>query len=139
MPSLLNYTDSLTFLVFSIHLMVGTQGTLFSINEYHVPVIAIKRSVCSVLQSVVEVEWKFLPAGARKRLVLSFLYVFRICLFVIVLPHLSRTQYITSFVTIQLPCIAAFGGLLAKLQQMKVLVCCLDCKNLVVSCKDPGV
>ena len=37
----------------------------------------------------------------------------------------------------QLPCIAAFGGLLAKLQQMKEVVCCLDGENLVGSRKDP--
>ena len=53
-------------------------------------------------------------------------------------PHLSRAQYITSYVTIQLQCIAAFGGLQAKLQQMKVVSCCLDGENLVGSRKDPG-
>ena len=58
-----------------------------------------------------------------------------VCLFV--RPHLSRVQYITSYVTMQLPCIAAFGGLLAKLQQMKEVVCCLDSENLVGSPKDP--
>ena len=31
----------------------------------------------------------------------------------------------------------AFGGLQAKLQQMKVVVCCLDGENLVGSRKDP--
>ena len=49
----------------------------------------------------------FLPAGARvarERLVLRLLYVFRVCLFVclFVRPHLSRAQYITSYVTMQL-------------------------------------
>ena len=75
----------------------------------------------------------FLPAGARaarERLVLRLLYVFRVCLFVclfvIVRPHLSRAQYITSYVTMQLQCIAAIGGLRAKPQQMKVGLCCLD-------------
>ena len=48
-------------------------------------------------------------------------------------PHLSHAQYITSYVTMQLQCIAAFGGLRAKLQQMKVVVCCLDGENLVGS------
>ena len=38
-------------------------------------------------------------------------------------PHLSRAQNITSYVTMQLQCIAAFGGLRAKLQQMKVVLC----------------
>ena len=42
-----------------------------------------------------------------------------------------------SYVTMQLQCIAAFGGLQAKLQQMKVVVCCLDGENLVGSRKDP--
>ena len=51
-----------------------------------------------------------------------------VCLFV--RPHLSRAQYITSYVTMQLQCIAAFGGLQAKLQQMKVVLCCLDGKKL---------
>ena len=48
-------------------------------------------------------------------------------------PHLSRAQYITSYVTMQLQCIAAFGGLQAKLQQMKVVLCCLDGENVVGS------
>ena len=82
----------------------------------------------------------FLPARARERLVLRLLYVFRVCLFVClsVRPHLSRAQYITSYVTMQLQCIAAFGGLQAKLQQMKVVLCCLDGENVVGSRKDPG-
>ena len=46
-------------------------------------------------------------------------------------PHLSRAQYITSYVIMQLQCIAAFGGLQAKLQQMKVVLCCLDGENVV--------
>ena len=57
-------------------------------------------------------------------------------------PHLSRAQYITSYVTMQLQCIAAFGDLQAKLQQMKVVLCCLDGvlirENLVGSRKDSG-
>ena len=53
-------------------------------------------------------------------------------------PHLSRAQYITPYITMQLPCIAAFGGLQAKLQQMKVLVRCLDGENVVGIRKDPG-
>ena len=85
----------------------------------------------------------FLPAGARERLVLRLIYVFRVCLFVclsvclFVRPHLSRAQNITSYVTMQLQCIAAFGGLRAKLQQMKVVLCCLDGENVVGSRKDP--
>ena len=39
----------------------------------------------------------------------------------------------------QLLCIAAFGGLQAKLQQMKVVLCCLDFENVVGNRKDPGV
>ena len=86
----------------------------------------------------------FLPAGARaarERLVLlRLLYVFRVCWFVclFVRPHLSRAQYITSYVTMQLQCIAAFEGLQAKLQQMKVVLCCLDGENVVGSRKNPG-
>ena len=52
-------------------------------------------------------------------------------------PYLSRAQNITSCVTMQLQCIAAFGGLRAKLQQMKVVLCCLDGENVVGSRKDP--
>ena len=53
-------------------------------------------------------------------------------------PHLSRAQYVTSYVTVQLQyIIAAFGGLQAKLQQSKVVVSCLDGENLVGSRKDP--
>ena len=78
----------------------------------------------------------FLQAGARERLVLRLLYVFRICLSVC--PHLSRAQYATSYVTVQLQyIIAAFGGLQTKLQQSKVVVSCLDGENLVGSRKDP--
>ena len=36
----------------------------------------------------------------------------------------------------ELQYVAAFGGLQAKLQQMKVVVCCLDGENLVDICKD---
>ena len=59
-----------------------------------------------------------------------------VCLFV--RPHLSRAQNITSYVTMQLQCTAAFGGLQAKLQQMKVVLCCLDGENVVGSREDPG-
>ena len=52
-------------------------------------------------------------------------------------PHLSRAQKITPYVTMQLQCIAAFGGLRAKLQQMKVVLCCLDGENVVGNRKDP--
>ena len=80
----------------------------------------------------------FLPAGARaarERLVLRLLYVFRVCLFVCLCV---REQYITSYVTMQLQCTAAFGALQAKLQQMKVVLCCLDGENVVGSGEDPG-
>ena len=54
-------------------------------------------------------------------------------------PHLSRAQYVTSYVTMQLQYtgIAAFGGLQAKLQQTKVVVSSLDGEDLVGSRKDP--
>ena len=38
----------------------------------------------------------------------------------------------------QLQCTVAFGGLQAKLQQMKVVLCCLDGENVVDSREDPG-
>jgi len=85
-------------------------------------------------KKVLRIPPQFLPAGARaahERLVLRLLYVLRICLSVH--PHLSRAQYITSYVTMQLQCIAAFRGLQAKLQQMKVVLCCLDGENVVGS------
>ncbi len=60
-----------------------------------------------------------------------------VCLFVH--PHLSRAQYVTSYITMQLQYIAAFGGLQAKLQQMMVhvVVCCVGGEKLVGSRKDP--
>ena len=72
-------------------------------------------------------------------MVLRLLYVFRVCRFVCLFvgPHLSRAQYVTSYVTLQLQYIAALGGLQAKLQQTKVVVSCLDVENLVGSLKDP--
>ena len=72
-------------------------------------------------------------------LVLRLLYVFRVCLFVclFVRPHLSRAQYVTSYVTVQLQYIAAFGGLQAKLQQMKVVVSYPDGENVVGSRTGP--
>ena len=57
----------------------------------------------------------------------------KIALRLLVRPHLSYAQYITSYVTMQLRYRAAFAGLQAKLQQMKVVVYCLDGKNLVSS------
>ena len=52
-----------------------------------------------------------------------------LCLFV-------RTYHVRNILTMQLQCTAAFEGLQAKLQQMKVIVCCLDGENLVGSRKD---
>ena len=72
---------------------------------------------------------------AGTKIALRFPHLF-VCLFV--RPHLSRAQYITSYVTMQLQCTAAFGGLQAKLQQMKVVLCCLDGENVVGSREDPG-
>ena len=76
---------------------------------------------------------------AGTKIALRFLCLFvclSVCMFV--RPHLSRAQYITSYVTMQLQCTAAFGGLQAKLQQMKVVLCCLDGENVVGSREDPG-
>ena len=87
-----------------------------------------------------ECDRLFLPAGARTAGTIRLLYAFRVSLFVCLFmrPHLSRAQYIASYSTMQLQCIAAFGGLQAKLQQMKVVLCCLDGENVVNSRKDPG-
>ena len=81
----------------------------------------------------------FLTAGARSArewLVRTLLYVFHICsLFCLFVHlHLSHAQYVTSYVTMQLQYVPAFGGLQAK--QMKVVVCCVDGENLVGSHKD---
>ena len=75
---------------------------------------------------------------AGTKIALRFPRLF-VCLFVclFVRPHLSRAQYITSYVTMQLQCIAAFGDLRTKLQQMKVVLCCLDGEHVVGSRKDP--
>ena len=72
---------------------------------------------------------------AGTKIALRFPRLF-VCLFV--RPHLSRAQYITSYVTMQLQCTAVFGGLQAKLQQMKVVLCCLEGENVVGSREDPG-
>ena len=76
---------------------------------------------------------------AGTKIVLSFPRLF-VCLFVclFVRPHLSRAQYITSYFTMQLQYIAAFGGLQAELQQMEVVLCCLDGESMVGSRKNPG-
>ena len=95
---------------------------------------------CIHTATVWSFSFLFLPAGARaarERLVLRLLYVFRVCLFVCA-SALITCAYITSYVTMQLQCIAAFGGLQAKLQQMKVVLCCLDGENVVGIHKDPG-
>ena len=70
-------------------------------------------------------------AGPKKYFTFSAFVCLSGCLFVH--PHLSRAQYI--YVTMQLQCIAAFGDLQAKLQQMKAVVCCLDGENSVGSRK----
>ena len=87
----------------------------------------------------------FLPAGARvarERLVLRLLYVFRVCLFVCLFVCLCvRTYHVRNILRHTLLCncsTAAFGGLQAKLQQMKVVLCCLDGENVVDSREDPG-
>ena len=72
---------------------------------------------------------------AGTKIALRFPRLF-VCLFV--RPHLSHAQYITPYITMQLQCTAAFGGLQAKLQQMKVVLCCLDGENVVSSREDPG-
>ncbi len=53
---------------------------------------------------------------AGTKIALRFPHLF-VCLYVclFVRLHLSRAQYITSYVTMQLQCITAFGGLQAKL------------------------
>ena len=73
---------------------------------------------------------------AGTKIALRFRRLF-ICLFVCA-SALITCAYITSYVTMQLQCIAAFGGLQAKLQQMKVVLCCLDGENVVGSRIDPG-
>ena len=74
----------------------------------------------------------------RERLVLRLLYVFRVCLFVCLCV---RTYHVRNILRHTLLCncsTAAFGGLQAKLQQMKVVLCCLDGENVVDSREDPG-
>ena len=77
---------------------------------------------------------------AGTKIALRFPRLF-VCLFVclsVCASALSPAQYITSYVTMQLQCTAAFGALQAKLQQMKVVLCCLDGKSVVGSREDPG-
>ena len=114
---------------------VGTfrpyRGAHYHNREYSALLSNTERTLPSLL----------LPAEARatrKWLVLITFSVF-VCLFVClsVCLHFSCAQYVTSYVTMQLQYIAAFGGLQAKLQQTKVVVSCLDDENLVGSRKDP--
>ena len=73
------------------------------------------------------------------RLVLRLLYVFRVCLSVCLCV---RTYHVRNILRHTLLCncsTAAFGGLQAKLQQMKVVLCCLDGENVVDSREDPGI
>ncbi len=97
-------------------------------------------SSTSIAQQYTSIRLLFTSRSARSartagtKIDLRFPRLF-VCLFV--RPHLSRAQNITSYVTMQLQCIAAFGSLRAKLQQMKVVLCCLDDENVVGSRKDP--
>ena len=83
-------------------------------------------------------------AQARERLVLRLLYVFRVCLFVCTAVLCVRTYHVRNILRHTLLCNcmqcdnSSFGGLQAKLQQMKVVLCCLDGENLVGSRKDSG-
>ena len=74
---------------------------------------------------------------AGTKIALRFPRLF-VCLFVCLCVRTYHVRSILSYVTMQLQCIAAFGGLQAKLQQMKVVLCCLDGENLIGSRKDPG-
>ena len=74
---------------------------------------------------------------AGTKIALRFPRLF-VCLFVCL--SVCASALITCaiyYVTMQLQCIAAFGGLRAKLQQMKVVLCCLDGENVVGSREDP--
>ena len=60
-----------------------------------------------------------------------------VCLFVCASTLIMCAIYYVIHYYATAVCIAAFEGLQAKLQQMKVVVCCLDGENLVGSRKDP--
>ncbi len=79
---------------------------------------------------------------AGTKIALRFPRLF-VCLFVCLSVCLCVRTYhvrniITSCVTMPLQCTVAFEGLQAKLQQMKVVLCCLDGENVVGSREDPG-
>ena len=75
---------------------------------------------------------------AGTKIALRFPHLF-VCLFVCLCVRTYHVRSILrSYVTMQLQYIAAFGGLQAKLLQMKVVLCCLDGENVVGSRKDPG-
>ena len=108
-------------------------------GEYYKLCLEIKGLVCKKGWNEVIEKVFFTSRSVRSvrtagtKIALRFPRLF-VCLFV--RPHLSRAQYITSYVTMQLQCTAAFGGLQAKLQQVKVVLCCLDGENVVGSRED---
>ena len=77
------------------------------------------------------------PAGTKIALRFPCLFV-SVCLSVCLCV---RTYHVRKILRHTLLCncrYAAFGGLQAKLQQMKVVLCCLDGENVVGSRRDPG-
>ena len=103
--------------------------------SYYITKLDLRLGILRLLGGLIFTSWSTHSVRiANPKIALRFPCLC-VCLFVH--PHLSRAQYITSYVTMQLQCIATFGGLQVKLQQMKVVVCCLDGENLVGSLKDP--
>ena len=68
----------------------------------------------------------FLPAGAHERLVLRLLYVLRVCLFVCLSVCASALIPCTMYYIVRYYATAVYSSFWAKLQQMKVVLCCLD-------------
>ena len=88
---------------------------------------------------IVEHEDDFLPAGAHAsartagpKIALRFSRLFVCASALITCPIYYVIRYYATAVY------SSFGGLQAKLQQMKVVLCCLDGENLVGSRKDSG-
>ena len=79
-------------------------------------------------------------AGTKIALLFPRLFVcLFVCLSVCASALITCTiYYVIRYYATAVHRIAAFGGLQAKLQQMKVVLCCLDGKNLVGRRKDPG-
>ncbi len=88
--------------------------------SYYITKLDLRLGILRLLGGLIFTSWSARSARtAGPKIALRFPCLC-VCLFVC--PHLLRAQYITSYVTMQLQCIATFGGLQTKLQQMSCVL-----------------